>query len=126
MANDPTTQKEIRERLALIISQFVTPFKTTTTNHGDVYSVAPMNLQRAQLPAIVITDAVSNYQSSPPRGSRMVIINSLFNISLYNSEWQANTDNNINLSDIDDTIYELEDLLFVRRSLSDRDWETSY
>jgi hypothetical protein len=123
MATTQTTTKEIRQGIKLVIEKYVTPFLSTTTNKGTVYDTAPMGLVRANLPALVITDGATNYTGNETRGIGWLSINTSYNLSLYQGEWQANQDNNINLSDIDDTFYELENLFVIRRSLENADGE---
>jgi hypothetical protein len=110
------TLREIRQRMQLLIQTYVVPFQTTTTNKGTVFDTAPMNLTRANLPAIVITDGATTYTGGT-RGRNEFMATVQFNISLYQGEWQPNQNNNIDLSAIDDTINELENLFLIRRGL---------
>jgi len=110
------TLKDIRQRIQLLVQTYITDFKSTATNPGTVYDTAPMKLERAFLPAIVITDSITTY-SGESRGRNEVKIITTFFISLYQGEWQANQDNNIDNSGLDATINELENLFIIRRGL---------
>lgn len=117
------TLLEIRQRLQLIIQTYITPFQSVATNPGTVYDTAPMNLERAFLPAIVITDGTTNY-TGETRGRNTFKATVAFNISLYQGEWQANQNNNIDLTTLDATFNELENMFLIRRGLQNENNES--
>ncbi len=110
------TLKDIRQRIQLLVQTHITDFKSVATNPGTVYDTAPMKLERAFLPAIVITDGATTY-SGDSRGRNEFKAVTTFFISLYQGEWQPNQDNNINNTSLDATINELENLFLIRRGL---------
>lgn len=74
-----------------------------------VFDKAPMTLQRAYLPAIIITDGNGTYDHNS-MGNRFVKPTMNYTIALYMQEWVANPDINIDADGIDAITTALEDL----------------
>lgn len=92
------TTSDIRTRIKNMLSADTTI--SAFTPSITIFDIAPMSLQRANLPAIIITDGSGTYDNNS-LGERYIKPTANYNITLYIQEWTAQTELNIDSSRID-------------------------
>lgn len=99
------TTADIRTRIKDILENNA----DVSANVPYIFDVAPMTLQRAYIPAIVITEGNGTYNHSN-LGERYVNLNPLnITIALYIQEWSTDNKNSINAQGIDAVTTAIED-----------------
>lgn len=107
------TSADIRTRIKDMLTDNVSFF----SSGGKVFDIAPMILNRANLPSLVITEANTTYDNSQ-LGARYINPTVTYNLKLYMQEWGAN-ENNIDATQIDTMQTEIENLFQQRHHLAD-------
>jgi len=92
------TTSDIRTRIKnmLLADTTISGFTPSIT----AFDIAPMALQRANLPAIIITDGNGTYDNNS-LGERYIKPTATYNITLYMQEWTGQAEINIDSSRID-------------------------
>lgn len=110
------TTADIRTRIKAIIdgNTVISGFDPSV----HVFGVAPMALNRALLPAIVIKELPTTYDNGS-MGERYVKPSGIYAIELYMQEWTANPDINIQANLIDSFTTEIENEFALQQALND-------
>lgn len=102
VAMPQTTNKQIRLKLKEIL-------EANVTNVGLVYDTRPLNLTRAPLPVITLSEGTTTYDYS--NGNRSILATLPMNIDLWQGEFQANQPNNLNDSSFDLNVQQIENTI---------------
>jgi hypothetical protein len=106
------TTADIRTRIKDILENNA----DVSANVPYIFDVAPMALQRGNVPAIVIIEGNGTYQTGN-LGERFVNPTLSITIALYMQEWTANSTVNINANGVDAVTTAIEDTFQLQNLL---------
>lgn len=105
------TEKQVRDRLALLITENVTEFTVSTA--GSVYALAPLNLIRAVLPCVTISPTPTTYGNFE-FGNRITAKTQVLRVIYWFMEFNNQTPETIDDGTIDTFESEFEDMFANR------------